>query len=233
MSNRPKLQHSANRTNQSTGRRGGDRSNPMLKWIVLGVVALVAVAVVVALLASGDAEDRAQQLSVPQVSDVTFEGAGLPGFDPAQVDPAIGMSAPAFAATTFDGVEVSVQPGDGTAKVIGFYAHWCPHCQEELPRITEWLSDSPAPAGVEVIAVSTAVNDTRVNYPPSAWFEREEWPATVVRDSAESEIGDAYGLRSFPYTVVLGGDGTVLARWSGELSQDQWESLLTAAASSV
>lgn len=217
MSNRPTVQKSGSGTVSS--------SNPLLKWMIAGVVVLVVVAVGVALLASRDAEQR-EQSDVPQVSDVSIEGAPLPVFEGEEPDPAMERRAPAFAATSFDGTEVSVLPGDGTAKVIGFFAHWCPHCQRELPRIADWMANNQLPAGVEVIAVSTAVDAGRPNYPPSAWFAEERWPAVVVRDSAESEIGDAYGLRGFPYTVGIAADGRVVARVAGELNDEAWEFLL-------
>ncbi len=223
MSNRPNVQKSPSGSRPSGG-RADTGSNPLLKWIIIGVVVLVAVAVGVALLASRDAER--EQSDVPQVSDVSIEGVPLPPFDGQEPDPAMETVAPAFAATTFDGVEVSVLPGDGTAKVIGFFAHWCPHCQRELPRIADWLTANPLPAGVELIAVSTAVDASRGNYPPSAWFEEEAWPATVVRDSSENEIGEAYGLRGFPYTVAVDASGRVVARVSGELTDSAWEFLL-------
>ena len=228
MSNRPKVQKSRNGSRPS-GDRADTGSNPLLKWIIIGVVALVAVAVGVALLASRDAEQR-EQSDVPQVSDVSVEGAPLPPFDGQEPDPAKETVAPAFAATTFDGTEVSVLPGDGTAKVIGFFAHWCPHCQRELPRMADWLAANPLPAGVEVIAVSTAVDSSGGNYPPSAWFEEEQWPAVAVRDSAENEIGDAYGLQGFPYMVAVDADGLVVKRVSGELTDSLWEFLLSTVA---
>ena len=224
MSNRPKVYKSRSGSRPS-GSGTASSSNPLLKWMIAGVVVLVVVAVGVALLASRDAEQQAQT-NVAQVSDVSIEGAPLPVFEGEEPDPAMEMQAPAFAATSFDGTEVSVLPGDGTAKVIGFFAHWCPHCQRELPRIADWMAVNQLPAGVEVIAVSTAVDAGRPNYPPSAWFEEEQWPAVVVRDSADSEIGDAYGLRGFPYTVGVAADGRVVARVAGELNDEAWEFLL-------
>ena len=202
-----------------------DDTNPLLKWLIIGVVAVVVVGVGVGFLANRDAQERSVT-DVPQVADVSIEGAALPEFDGVEPDPAMERIAPAFAATTFDGVEVSVLPGDGTAKIIGFFAHWCPHCQRELPRIVEWFSQNQLPDGVEVIAVSTAVDAGASNYPPSAWFERELWPAAkavAVRDSETSEIAAAYGLRGFPYTVVLDADGKVKMRVAGEMSEELWE----------
>ena len=201
-------------------------TNPLLKWLIIGVVAVVVVAVGVGFLANRDAQQRSQVTDVPQVADVNTEGEALPEFDGEEPDPAMERIAPAFAATTFDGVEVSVLPGDGTAKIIGFFAHWCPHCQRELPRIVEWFSQNQLPDGVEVIAVSTAVDADAANYPPSAWFERELWPAATavaVRDSETSEIAEAYGLRGFPYTIALDADGKVAMRVAGEMSEELWE----------
>jgi hypothetical protein len=48
----------------------------------------------------------------------------------------------------------------------------------------------------------------------------------VLRDSDDSEVADAYGLRSFPYFVVVGTDGRVRARVSGGQSLEGWEYLL-------
>ena len=200
------------------------------RTIIIVVLAVVAIAVSVALLASRDAA-RNDSSATGQVADVSIEGAALPTYEGTQPDPALQTVAPAFAATSFDGIEMSVQPGDGTAKVIGFFTHWCPHCQRELPRIADWLNNNPLPAGLEVIAVSTSVNAERGNYPPSEWFETEQWPAAVARDSQTNEIASAYGLRGFPYTVAVNADGNVVARVSGELSDQDWESLLAFVAS--
>ncbi len=228
MSNRvkvPSSRRASSPTGAASARAGSNR-----RTIIIVVLAVVAIAVSVALLASRDAA-RNDSSAAGQFADVSIEGASLPTYEGTQPDPALQTVAPAFAATSFDGIEMSVQPGDGTAKVIGFFTHWCPHCQRELPRIADWLNNNPLPAGVEVIAVSTSVDAGRGNYPPSEWFETEQWPAAVARDSQTNEIASAYGLRGFPYTVAVNADGNVVARVSGELSDQDWESLLAFVAS--
>ena len=52
MSNRPKVQKSRSGS-RPTGPHAKEGSNPLLKWLIVGVVALVAVAVGVAFLAAG------------------------------------------------------------------------------------------------------------------------------------------------------------------------------------
>ena len=56
--------------------------------------------------------------------------------DPIPVDSEIGYLAPSFKAQLNTGSEpVTIDPADGTVRLIGFFAHWCPHCQREVPRI--------------------------------------------------------------------------------------------------
>ena len=201
-------------------------SNPLLKWLIGGVLVLVVVAVIIEV-----SLDIYSYITRPdEVAEVSVVGQALPPFNEELDDPAVGLAAPSFAATTFDEVEVSVQPGDGTAKVIGFYAHWCLECKRELPRVSKWLWLNQLPAGVEVLAVSTDVLTDHSNYPPSAWFAEVGWPAIALRDSEDSEIGNAYGLTTVPYTVVVDGRGRVVARVVGELTDKGWESLIAAAA---
>lgn len=223
MSNRVKA--SSSRSKSSAAGAASARAASSRRPIIIVVLAVVALVVAVSLLAARDA-DRDDSSSSAQVADVSIQGAALPIFEGAQPDPALRTAAPAFAATSFAGAELSMQPGDGTAKVIGFFAHWCPHCQRELPRLADWLNNNPLPDGVEVLAVSTSADAGRGNHPPSEWFESVQWPAAVVRDSATNEIAAAYGLRGFPYTVAVDAAGSVVARISGELDDERWESLL-------
>ena len=133
--------------------------------------------------------------------------------------------APSFDATTFAGATVQIRPGDGIGYVIGFFAHWCPHCQAEVPKLVEWIARGGIPDGVKIIAVSTGVRLDRGN-PPKAWFDSESWPEAVVRDDDDSSLGQAYGLRSFPYFVVVGADGRIRGRLGGGLIPQQWDWLL-------
>ena len=38
----------------------------------------------------------------------------------------------------FEGDAVAIT-NDGRPKIILLFAHWCPHCQNEVPVVTEWL----------------------------------------------------------------------------------------------
>lgn len=193
--------------------------SPLL-WIVV-LVAGAAIAAVA--LSTGD--DDSPTSNRLETSSVTLSGADLPAFT--APDDATGLAAPTFSATTIDGDRVDVG-GDGVARLYGFFAHWCSHCQNEVPMVVDWMSSNDVPAGVEIVAVSTAVDPTAPNYPPSRWFEREQWSAPVLLDSESSELANAFGLTSFPYWVAVDAQGNVVSRAAGEQDVAAFEGLIAA-----
>jgi len=38
-----------------------------------------------------------------------------------------------------------------------FLAHWCPHCNREIPELNAWRDSGEVPADLQVVAVTTAV----------------------------------------------------------------------------
>jgi thiol-disulfide isomerase/thioredoxin len=183
--------------------------------IAAAVVAVLAVAAVIASTFGG--EDTITP-GVEQTRPVAVAGDALPAFG-ADPDPAIGLAAPTLTGESFDGRPVSIAPSAGPM-AIWFVAHWCPHCQAEVPRIVDLAEQGRLPDGVEIAAVSTAVDETGPNYPPSAWFDREAWPFPVMADDAEGTAAAAYGLQGFPFLVLVDADGIVTLRTSGELGDD-------------
>lgn len=147
-------------------------------------------------------------------------------------DPAVGETAPVFTTLTDEGVPATVNH-DGTAKIYAFFAHWCSVCQAELPELVEHLETEPLPAGVELIGISTAVDPTMGNFPPSAWFDDEQWPLDVLVDSTQDDLATAFGLSAFPFWVVADGAGVVLQRVAGGITTEQFDGLVDLAADSL
>ena len=160
--------------------------------------------------ASGSGGGSAAAAGVPIIS-----GAKLPDFENTNGDPAVGMPAPEVHGTSFDGTPVAIT-NDGRPKVVLFLAHWCPHCQAEVPLIQTWVNSGGVPDGVDLISVATSIDPAAPNYPPDAWFDREGWTVPVLTDPTNN-VATAYGLTSFPYWVFIGTDGTVQARARGAL----------------
>lgn len=216
MTNRPRTQARPRRTPNSPKPPWWQRPTT---WIAALVLIAATVAGIAAANSGGDE-------TTPQTAFAEALGGPLPPLT--NPDPAVGMNAPTISAQTLAGERVQFLHDDGTARLYGFFAHWCPVCQDELPEGTAWLEEHSLPDGVEVVAVSTAVDSTRGNYPPSDWFAREEWPATVLLDDEQSSLATGFGLTAFPYWVAVDADGTVIARVSGRLAETDFLTLIDA-----
>lgn len=197
--------------------------------LLIGVI----IALVVAFASGGDDVEGSNEASslipqgaVRQVSFAEVLDTPLPRFESAAGDAAIGLDAPSFTASYFNNTEVTVAPGDGTPKIMLFLAHWCPHCQAEVSALTEWFDTNGVPTDVEIVAISTGIDEGAPNYPPSTWFLREAWPIPVLRDSVQGDLSAGYGLSGFPYLVAIDGDGKVVSRSSGQLPDGQWATIV-------
>lgn len=166
--------------------------------------------------------------------EVTVEGENLPFFDSAAADPAIGLTAPTVSGQDLDGEPITIGPSD-SAKIIVMLAHWCPHCQAEVPVIQDWVESGGLPDGVELYGVTVLTNRLRdgSTWPPSEWLEEEGWTSPTIKDDEGGSIVSAYGLTSTPTYVVLGPDNENLGRLAGEIGVPGLEALAQAAANSL
>lgn len=189
-------------------------------WIIAAAAAVVIFAGIIAVALSQ--EESSKQ---PETAAVTVNGSPLPIQD---AEGSIGLEAPEISGTSLKGEPMSIS-NDGRPKLIGFFAHWCPHCQVEVPRIQQWIDDGELPEDVDFVAVSTSISPGQPNYPPSKWFDREKWTVPTLKDDATSTAHAAFGGGNFPYFVILDAEGKVVAAQSGELSRDDLNTLVAVA----
>lgn len=222
------------------------RQSSSVRWIAGGVVLAIVVALLVAVLAgNGDSEKGSSSSTEPgpassaapvggpgENQPVTVTGQVLDPLGSSGADVSLGAPAPALAGFSFDGTPIGITPGDGTPYMIVFLAHWCPHCNAEVPRLVEWNDRGLVPEGLKVVGVSTAVAADRPNYPPSQWIVDKQWPFTVMADSEAMDAAAAYGVDGFPFFVVVGADGAVKVRASGEQEIDAIDALVRGALAS-
>jgi thiol-disulfide isomerase/thioredoxin len=173
---------------------------------------------------------------VGEIGPVAVRGDGLPALGAATIDtdPALGMQAPELFGQNYDGEITDVDFSSGAPTMVVFLAHWCPHCNAEVPRLNELRDGGKFPADLRVVAVSTAVAPGRPNFPPSTWVHDVDWTYPVIADGVDVQretfiASDSYGVDGFPFIVVLDGDGMVKARWSGESEPDEILERLAAA----
>jgi len=154
---------------------------------------------------------------------VEIVGDPLPLYDSsASPDPAVGLPAPAIIGYDADGNVIHFDPKtDGPAMLV-FLAHWCPHCNNEVPRIEQLQKDGKIPDGLNVIAVLSGSRPDAPNWPPADWIHEMGWTYPTIMEGVDLTlpnpylIHQAYGVGGFPFVTIIDADGNVALRWSGE-----------------
>ena len=224
---------SRSRASRRDAARAAERSAGPRRWLwpaVGGAVLLVAAVLAIVLSQGSDPGGSSARPSATPAGSVapgsgpTVTGAALPVLaDPAS-DPAVGLGIPEVEGAAFDGTPVSIEK-DGRPKILLFLAHWCSHCQAEVPVVQDWLDAGGGPDDVDLISIATAIDPTLPNHPPDAWLQREGWTVPVLVDPTGS-VADAYGLSAFPFWVLVDADGRVAGRLTGELPIPDLERLI-------
>jgi cytochrome c biogenesis protein CcmG/thiol:disulfide interchange protein DsbE len=240
MSNRPNT-----KVRPATVPRGAASSPPASRrsWWIAGVLGLVGVlALLVAVFAPRPESDTVTLPgntvptgeSVVPASDamagpVVVDGTALPPLAPGGVDAAVGQPAPTLEGTGLDGESLtSLTPGEPA--VVMFVAHWCPHCQAEVPRLSEWMADEGLPEGVELVTVATANDPAQDNFPAGDWLHDAGWAVPTMLDNEDGAAAAAFGVSGYPFFVAVDAQGNVVARDSGEIGVEGVQALIAAAA---
>jgi cytochrome c biogenesis protein CcmG/thiol:disulfide interchange protein DsbE len=205
--------------------------------IIVGVLVLAIIAVLVIAKATSSTEKRSRDRNKEAITAQTkkvgakatdgnykivkqevgkkvgVEGTGLPELVQGAADPATGMKAPVLTMDTFAGEPVEINPV-GKAYMISFLAHWCEHCNAEMPILKG--IEKQVPKGLEVIGVATGVNEAAAHYPPSTWFASEGFPYRVFLDDKAGLAMNSMGGSGYPHIVFIDAAGNVTKRLTGE-----------------
>jgi cytochrome c biogenesis protein CcmG/thiol:disulfide interchange protein DsbE len=236
VSNRPpKRKVSSTKVAAARGSASGSRT----LWIVITIAVVVLLAAVIAIAVTRSEQSVAGGGASPSggtvvpsgdldYGTVDVTGTPLPQMSRGAADTAVGETIPTVAGQQFDGASITIAPG-GKPKIVLFVAHWCPHCQAEVPRIQEWLDENGMPSDVDLYSVATGTSSSRPNYPPGDWLREQGWSVPTMVDDEQNTASKAYGLSSYPFFVVVDATGKVVVRAAGELTMDNWETLIEAA----
>jgi cytochrome c biogenesis protein CcmG/thiol:disulfide interchange protein DsbE len=99
---------------------------------------------------------------------------------------------------------------DGEVKLVNFWASWCAPCRAEHPNL-EALSDE----GLPVYGIN--YKDSYAN--ASAFLEELGDPYTALGHDEPGRTGIDWGVYGVPETYVIAGDGTVVLRFAGPVTQ--------------
>ncbi|HEX6299458.1 MAG TPA: TlpA disulfide reductase family protein [Acidimicrobiia bacterium] len=216
-------------TRTASSKKQESNKKSLIYWILGGVVGLGLVVWLAIAIAGEGAVDESIAFG-----EVTVEGDDLPFLETGAADPAVGLTAPTVTGETFDGEQLTIAP-DGNAKIVVLLAHWCPHCQAEVPLVQSWVESGGLPEGVDLYGVTVLTNRVRDGrtWPPQDWLESEGWTSPTIKDDQQSSIVNAYGMTGTPTYVVLGPDNENLGRISGEIGLGGLETLAELAAGSL
>ena len=199
------------------------------KFIVGAIIAIIIGGAAIVAISSSGSDSASTSDGISEFSDITVSGEALPSFDSVSTatDAAIGLPAPVVSGKGFTGTEITTD-GAGTPTLLVFLAHWCPHCQREVPLLVEWEASGTMPEGLDVIGVATATSPTNPNFPPSEWLTRENFPPLwpVLADDANNTAGNAFGVSGYPFFVLMDETGKVVQRISGEVSIDELNQII-------
>lgn len=122
---------------------------------------------------------------------------------------AAGLPAPDAAILDAEGRRIELAAFAGRAVVLNFWATWCAPCVEEMPTLDR-LRASLDPALAAVVAVSV---DRGGPEPVARFLARHGLGLSLYLDAFGA--AGAFGVRSFPATILLRPDGTQFGRLDG------------------
>jgi thiol-disulfide isomerase/thioredoxin len=199
--------------------RKSSRTPLIVGAIVIGVAIVAAIVAIV--LSSG----ASGGVSEPATTPVGVTGTSLPPLTDPSTDPAVGQTIPTLAGTDLAGEPLTIGPDDGPMAIV-ILAHWCSHCQAEVPLLVDYLESTGMPDGVRIVAISTSINRAQPNYPPSSWLDREGWTEPTLVDDASNSALSSLGMSSFPGFVFVDAQGRVVGRLTGEVPIQTFESIV-------
>jgi thiol-disulfide isomerase/thioredoxin len=181
----------------------------------LGAAALVAGVAVGALLNSGGGDDG-DTVPIDAVLDTpgTYEVPGI-----GTNAPVVGNLLPDVIVRDLDGNEVSTADLLGTPLVINVWFSTCQPCKREMPH----LAQVDAELGDEVQFIGINPFD---NADGAAAFAEEfgvEYPTYLDTDG---EFTTANGIATYPSTLFVAADGTIVRQRAGELTLDELRQLI-------
>jgi len=213
-------------------------SGDSMRTILYVVLVVVGIAGAVALGTSGGSSDTTTDtvVTVPggvqpaEYQKVSSTGGLLAPLPESGADTETGKSVAVLKGYDLQGRPVTIDPaGEEKATMVVFLAHWCPHCNREIPVLNKWRESGEVPTGLRVVGITTGSKADQANWPPSKWMTAMKWPFEVMADSEAQEAAAAYGVAGYPFIAFVGANGKITARTSGEIPVEQLQIYANAA----
>ncbi len=142
-----------------------------------------------------------------------------------QLEPAANMKAPVINGTDLNGNSITSEINSPT--ILLFLAHWCGYCQVEVKEIQDWIDNGGNMGRVKMYSILTSINSSQPNYPPDKWLNSEGWSFQSFTDNELNGVAQHFGIRGFPFWVLIDSNGDIVTRLSGSYTKDQFEIILS------
>jgi peroxiredoxin len=129
----------------------------------------------------------------------------------------IGDAAPDVQRPDLDGKPRSLAEWRGKLVLVNFWASWCAPCREEMPLLDK-TQQRFAPKGLQVVGIAsdsaTATRDFLDAVPV-------HYPVLIDDPEKGEDLSSVFGNDHdvLPYSVLIGGDGRILARRAGNFTE--------------
>jgi thiol-disulfide isomerase/thioredoxin len=124
---------------------------------------------------------------------------------------AIGAKAPALVMENMKGKEVALHNIESEKILLVFWASWCPHCMEMLPKLKKFTMESP-----EMAVVAVSLDDEKAQWKKAA--SGYNWIHLSSLKGWETQAVDDYFVYGTPSFFLLDTDKTILNK-SGTLQE--------------
>ncbi len=147
------------------------------------------------------------------VAFVAMAGIGMWRDDPEALPSAReGQTAPPLQLTEMQGKEMFTADTlrDGKVKLVNFWASWCAPCRVEHPNL-----DVLSREGIPIYGIN--YKDDPAN--AAAFLDELGDPYVAIGVDRQGRTALDWGLYGVPETYVVAGDGTIMLRFAGPVTQ--------------
>lgn len=125
--------------------------------------------------------------------------------------------------TGLDGSTQRLSQWRGELVLVNFWASWCSPCRREIPMLIE-VQEQFADRGFRILGPAMDQPQTAADLADKLGINYPVFAGDTEIVNAMTALGDQLG--ALPYSVLIGRDGQVLMRQSGELHRDELTALV-------
>ena len=118
-----------------------------------------------------------------------------------------------FTLRLFDGGVFRLGDARGQVVLVNFWASWCDPCRDEAPALTR-IARAYGPRGLRLVGIDTWDKEA------DARRFLEEFGLSYPNGPDPGGVAVEFGVRGIPESYVLDGQGRLLRRWIGPLSEE-------------